>query len=213
LRSARRPLGFAAGLVLLLAPAGQAAVLNPAWDAPTTNADGSPLTDLSGYRLYSGIASLTSCPPGSAPQFVASSTPSPAPGTAVNYPIIVSNTSPTPAPEAAAAGAGCFIATAAYGSSLEPQVVLLRAFRDRYLLTTPPGRAFVRWYYRTSPPLADQVRQSPPLRALVRGLLWPLVGIAWITLHFGLGGVVLVGATVTAGWLRNRRGKARRRSP
>jgi chitodextrinase len=127
--------------------------------------------------------------------------------------VIVSNTSPTPTPAAAAAGAGCFIATAAYGSSLEPQVVLLRAFRDRYLLTTPPGRAFVRWYYRTSPPLADQVRQSPPLRALVRGLLWPLVGIAWITLHFGVGGVVLVGATVTAGWLRNRRGKARRRSP
>ncbi|HEU5394599.1 MAG TPA: CFI-box-CTERM domain-containing protein, partial [Candidatus Methylomirabilis sp.] len=133
--------------------------------------------------------------------------------TSSGVPIIVSNTSPTPAPEAAAAGAGCFIATAAYGSPLEPQVVLLRAFRDRYLVTTPAGRAFVRWYYRTSPPLADQVRQSPSLRALVRGLLWPLVGIAWITLHFGLGGGVLVGAAVGAGWLCDRRRKARRRSP
>jgi hypothetical protein len=28
-----------------------------AWDAPTTNADGSPLTDLAGYYVYSGTAS------------------------------------------------------------------------------------------------------------------------------------------------------------
>jgi hypothetical protein len=28
-----------------------------AWDAPTTNADGTPLTDLAGYRIYFGTAS------------------------------------------------------------------------------------------------------------------------------------------------------------
>lgn len=27
------------------------------WDAPTTNADGTPLTDLAGYKVYYGIAS------------------------------------------------------------------------------------------------------------------------------------------------------------
>ncbi|MCZ6795876.1 MAG: fibronectin type III domain-containing protein [Planctomycetota bacterium] len=28
-----------------------------AWDAPTSNADGSPLNDLVGYRIYDGVVS------------------------------------------------------------------------------------------------------------------------------------------------------------
>ena len=72
-------------------------------------------------------------------------------------------------------GGGCFIATAAYGSYLEPEVRLLRQFRDDYLLTNAPGRAFVDWYYATSPEYARVIAASEPLRALVRGLLTPLV--------------------------------------
>lgn len=77
--------------------------------------------------------------------------------------------------------AGCFIATAAYGSDMHPKVNTLRRFRDRYLLTNAPGRAFVAAYYRVSPPMADYIAQHDGLRALVRGLLKPLVWLAdWI---------------------------------
>ena len=68
----------------------------------------------------------------------------------------------------------CFIATAAYGSPLEPHVTALREFRDRYLQRTAPGRAFIRFYYRHSPPFAAVIAEHAWLRSLVRMLLTPL---------------------------------------
>ncbi len=70
---------------------------------------------------------------------------------------------------------GCFIATAAYGSVLDPHLDSLRYFRDSYLLTNYPGRAFVAFYYKYSPPLADFIANRDWLRAIVRAVLTPIV--------------------------------------
>ncbi len=69
----------------------------------------------------------------------------------------------------------CFIATAAYGSSLDPHVEALRKFRDRFLLTNGAGRVFVSAYYRYSPPVADLISRHESLRTVVRWMLSPIV--------------------------------------
>jgi hypothetical protein len=69
----------------------------------------------------------------------------------------------------------CFIATAAYGSSMAPDVMLLRQFRDRYLLTNPIGKAFVHLYYRLSPPLARMIAGNELLRSATRAALTPVI--------------------------------------
>ena len=69
----------------------------------------------------------------------------------------------------------CFIATAAYGSYMEPEVRLLRNFRDNSLLVNEPGRRFVSAYYRYSPPVAAYIAKHDWLRFLTRSALTPLV--------------------------------------
>jgi len=83
-------------------------------------------------------------------------------------------------------GGGCFIATAAFGSLLEPHVRLLRQFRDRFLLANTPGKAFVRLYYAHSPPIADFISAHDSLRMVVRWSLFPLIGFSWMLFHLGV---------------------------
>lgn len=92
----------------------------------------------------------------------------------------------------------CFIATAAFGSKYQPDVVLLRQFRDRRLLTNPLGQAFVNFYYRYSPPIASFIAHSEWLKVTVRGMLIPLVVIAYALLHPGVmvGTLTIVGVTI-----------------
>lgn len=73
---------------------------------------------------------------------------------------------------------GCFIATAAYGSYLDPHVKILRDFRDHYLLTNPVGRTFVKFYYKTSPPIAYYIEKHEAAKIATRWVLTPLVYVA-----------------------------------
>lgn len=72
----------------------------------------------------------------------------------------------------------CFIATAAYGSSMYTDVRFLRAFRDDFLLNNTPGKTFVSMYYRLSPPVANFIRKHEGLRAFARVSLSPLVWLS-----------------------------------
>lgn len=105
---------------------------------------------------------------------------------------------------------GCFIATAAYGSSLAPQVDTLRAFRERYLRPYAPGRAAIRLYEAWSPPLADAIRSSDGARAVTRMMLWPAVGAAWVAVYGAWWALVMLSAAVVA-WMvfMARRGAVR----
>ncbi|MEY2920118.1 MAG: hypothetical protein RL261_1423, partial [Pseudomonadota bacterium] len=101
----------------------------------------------------------------------------------------------------------CFIATAAYGSALEPHVTALREFRDRYLQRSALGRAFIRFYYRHSPPIAAIIARHDSLRFVVRMLLAPLVftvAFPWRALA-----LMAVSAVLFIGWRRRYKASER----
>ncbi len=83
-------------------------------------------------------------------------------------------------------GGGCFIATAAFGSPIDPYVNVLKKFRDTYLLTNTGGRMFVSAYYRMSPAIAKQVAANTWLKYLVRIILLPFIGFSLLALQVNL---------------------------
>lgn len=78
-----------------------------------------------------------------------------------------------------------FIATATFGSPFDPNVNVLRKFRDYFLLVNSLGRTFVETYYLYSPPIARFIAKHDSLRAMVRWSLLPLVGVSWVALRLG----------------------------
>jgi YVTN family beta-propeller protein len=80
---------------------------------------------------------------------------------------------------------GCFIATAVYGSPMEPHVKTLRGFRDRFLATNDTGRFLLRLYYKYSPPLAHYIAYHKIARSVIRWALLPLIWTSQLFLSLG----------------------------
>ncbi len=75
----------------------------------------------------------------------------------------------------------CLIATVAFGSPINPEVTLLREFRDYDLMGSRPGAAFMSafnsWYYSYSPSVSEIIQGDELLRTGMRIFLYPLVGV------------------------------------
>jgi hypothetical protein len=82
-------------------------------------------------------------------------------------------------------GPKCLIATATYGSELAPEVQLLRNFRDNSIMKTQSGSnfmlAFNAWYYSFSPYVATYLNTHWVERTVMKGVLYPLIGILYFT--------------------------------
>lgn len=60
----------------------------------------------------------------------------------------------------------CFIATATMGSVNNPTVVLLREFRDTWLLKRKFGQIFIDFYYKKGPYIATIINKYPSLKRI-----------------------------------------------
>ena len=69
----------------------------------------------------------------------------------------------------------CFIATAAYGTPIAPEINVLRYLRDEQISKYTLGRTFIKSYETISPPIAKYIYGRNILRLLVRIGLSPII--------------------------------------
>ena len=95
---------------------------------------------------------------------------------------------PDGAPPKPKVRSGCFVAAAACGPGSD-EVRILQEYRDKELLSSPLGRAFVRVYYLGAPIVAHTIETSDWLRAAVRfSVVIPAASIARWRLRLKPGG-------------------------
>lgn len=74
-------------------------------------------------------------------------------------------------PNSSSSKSGCFIATAVYGSPYANEVMILKAFRDEWLLNYSFGKAFVKLYYWISPSIANRIAKRKFLKEMTKSIL------------------------------------------
>lgn len=73
---------------------------------------------------------------------------------------------------------GCFIATASFGTPLAYEINELRYWRDTALSKSVFGKAFIKTYYKLSPPVANFIATKPMIKKITRNALKPLIAYA-----------------------------------
>lgn len=66
---------------------------------------------------------------------------------------------------------GCYIATMVYGSYDHPKVMILRQFRDNYLMKSILGRSFVKTYYFISPKAVKVLCKKKRINSIIRTII------------------------------------------
>lgn len=66
---------------------------------------------------------------------------------------------------------GCYIATAVYGGYDEPEVRILRRYRDEVMKKSIGGRTFIKIYYALSPKVAERMKKHIYINSRVRKVL------------------------------------------
>ena len=72
-------------------------------------------------------------------------------------------------------GGGCFIATASFGSPLAEEVMVLSAYRDKYMMNSSLGCNIIDIYYRLSPYISKRIEKDGFLKILSRFIIRGIV--------------------------------------
>lgn len=80
----------------------------------------------------------------------------------------------------------CFVATAAYGSSMDPHIQTFRDFRFKVLLPSKVGQKLNYLYYEYGPYAARFIGEHEWARTLSRTALWPVWGLSALSVKLQL---------------------------